>query len=300
MHQCRKAASLVELLLALGLIGLLVSLALPAILRAHQAAARTGCLNNLRQLGFALHDHHAVHGRLPPVSGSDYPENPQVYLSWTTLILPQLGEESLYRASEQACLEDPDPRHNPPHGGFATPIRTLVCPTDPRLLLPLTDAMGVTGAFTSYIGNGGALPPGASKGLAGIFHQSPGIRLTDVTDGTGVTYMVGERPPPYSLQAGWWYPGLLGTQEGFRGPNTVLILGGPMPFTGDDGCAAGRGTFGPGRLDNPCDRYHLWSLHPGGASFLFADASARFLAYAAEPLMYALASRSGEEAVELP
>jgi prepilin-type processing-associated H-X9-DG protein len=55
-----------------------------------------------------------------------------------------------------------------------------------------------------------------------------------------------------------------------------------------------------GRIDNPCDRFHYWSLHPGGANFIFADGSVRFLAYTADPILGALATRAGGEVVTVP
>ena len=55
-----------------------------------------------------------------------------------------------------------------------------------------------------------------------------------------------------------------------------------------------------GRFDDPCAAFHFWSPHSGGSHFLFADGAVRFLAYSAAPLMPALATRAGEEAVELP
>jgi prepilin-type processing-associated H-X9-DG protein len=57
---------------------------------------------------------------------------------------------------------------------------------------------------------------------------------------------------------------------------------------------------GPGQITNQCDMFHFWSLHTGGANFAFADGSVRFLTYSAAPLMPALASRAGGEAVEAP
>jgi prepilin-type processing-associated H-X9-DG protein len=72
----------------------------------------------------------------------------------------------------------------------------------------------------------------------------------------------------------------------------------PVGATGS-GCI-GPFRFGPGRLENPCDRFHFWSLHPGGAHFLFADGSVRLLPYSAQPIMVSLATRSGGEVVTLP
>lgn len=58
--------------------------------------------------------------------------------------------------------------------------------------------------------------------------------------------------------------------------------------------------FGPGRLTNPCDRLHYWSLHTSGANFAFADGSVHFLRYSARDILPALATRSGGEVVSLP
>jgi prepilin-type processing-associated H-X9-DG protein len=107
--------------------------------------------------------------------------------------------------------------------------------------------------------------------------------------------MVGERPPPDNFQAGWWYSGFAGEGIGLRGPNNGLTLG-DVPFFSDP-CNLTGVMFGPGDLRNPCDRYHLWSLHTGGAHFLFADGSVHFLTYAAAPLMIPLASRAAGDIV---
>lgn len=71
-------------------------------------------------------------------------------------------------------------------------------------------------------------------------------------------------------------------------------IGGPyVPAS----CPPGPYHFQPGRLDQPCDLFHFWSLHAGGANFLFADGSVHFLAYSADDILPALATRSGGEAI---
>ena len=64
-------------------------------------------------------------------------------------------------------------------------------------------------------------------------------------------------------------------------------------------CSPGIYSYGAGNFSNQCDMFHFWSPHPGGANFLFADGSVRFVSYGAAPIMPALASRAGGEAVSL-
>ncbi len=66
--KCRKAFSLVELLVVIAVIALLIAVTVPAVQAAREASRRTRCLNNLRQLGIALHNYHDAHSMLPPFS----------------------------------------------------------------------------------------------------------------------------------------------------------------------------------------------------------------------------------------
>jgi prepilin-type processing-associated H-X9-DG protein len=293
----RSAFSLVELLVTIGVTGILVGLLLPAVQKARDVAVRLSCLNNMKQIGTALHNYHGAHHRFPPLpANSGNIADPNAHLSWMALILPQMGEEPLYQQSVQACRADPNPVNNPPHVGFASVIRGYTCPADGRLGSPINDRTGFIASYTSYIGIGGTLPPGSPRGQKGVLGFVPGCRLEDIADGTSNTVMAGERPPPDSLQAGWWYPGFSRYGD-VNGPNNDIILGQP-PYPGDP-CLITNGVFGPGRTDNACDRYHLWSLHTGGANFLFADGSARFLPYEARKILMALASRDGGEVVDV-
>jgi prepilin-type processing-associated H-X9-DG protein/prepilin-type N-terminal cleavage/methylation domain-containing protein len=300
-HRHRLGFSLIELLVVVGLIGLLVGLILPAVQKAREASARASCQNNLKQIGTALHNFHSANGRLPPLPSDQRtdPGNPNLVLGWMALILSQMGEEAAFRESVAACSLDPNPLDNPPHAGVTAIVSSYVCADDGRFSSPVTDQYGVKASYTTYVGIAGVLPPGENRARLGVFGSKPGIRFGEITDGTSNTIMVGERPPPDSLQAGWWYPMYSGTAEGMRGPNNQLVLGGPV-LDIRDSCVLTGVTFGPGSTGNPCDRFHLWSLHPGGANFLFADGSTRFLPYSAASLMIALASRSGGEPVELP
>lgn len=89
----RRGLTLVELLAVTAIIGLLVALLLPAVQSARESARRTHCANNLRQIGLALHGHHASNGRLPFVSNYDTTDPAR---SWVEAVLPYLEQKVLY------------------------------------------------------------------------------------------------------------------------------------------------------------------------------------------------------------
>jgi prepilin-type processing-associated H-X9-DG protein len=134
-----------------------------------------------------------------------------------------------------------------------------------------------------------------------VLYADSAVRISEITDGTSNTLAVGERPP--YPQGGWgvWYSGVWGA--GATGTGAV-VLGVTEPCAPPDfldhPCDGMVFRFGPGTIDNSQDAYHFWSLHPGGANFLFADGAVHFLPYSALPIMEALASRAGHEAVSLP
>ncbi len=288
--------SLVELLALIGIIGLLISLSIPAIQRARDSAARVGCQNNLRQIGLAAHNYHDTMGSLPPEYALIDSNGKKRWrgLRWFVLLLPYIEQEQLWLQTLRAYAIESNSLRNPPHVGLSTVIPTYICPSDGRLTAPLTDENGITAAYSSYIGLAG----GTKRD--GAMDVEFGIRLAQVTDGTSNTLLVGERPPPDTLQAGWWYTMLVlksWPDWAERGPNGSMPVFLPQSSVGE---CDGPFFFGPGQLRNPCDRLHFWSLHPGGANFLFCDGSVHFLPYSAKEIMPALGTRAGGEVVVLP
>jgi prepilin-type processing-associated H-X9-DG protein len=140
------------------------------------------------------------------------------------------------------------------------------------------------------------------------------VKIADVSDGLSNTLMVGERPPSTDLIFGWWFAGFGVSGDG----DGDVILGMSErnelnPFGDKDRsgqpCSPGHPDprnplaykLSPGDLSNPCDQWHYYSLHPGGANFCMGDASVRFLSYGIGPhLQRALATRAGGEPVEAP
>ncbi|MGL4420562.1 MAG: DUF1559 domain-containing protein, partial [Gemmataceae bacterium] len=151
--------------------------------------------------------------------------------------------------------------------------------------------------LTSYLGVSGT--NGASRD--GILYQDSRHRLAEVTDGSSSTLLIGERPPAHDFHYGWWYAGL-----GYDGRGSMdMVLGvrepNMLPVTTGSACGPGNYPFRAARgVNDPCGQFHFWSLHPGGANFAFADGSVRFLAYDANPIMPALATRAGGESVSMP
>lgn len=291
----RRGVSLIELLVVIGVLGVLVGLVLPAVQNVRAAAARASCQNNLKQVTLALHGYHDTNGSFPagpPPGTIDLATFPVV--NWMALVLSQMDQTALASETDAALkAQYSSPFINPPHVGLASVVKPYTCPADARLSVPLLDRDGVFAAYTSYIGVSG----GSTRD--GVMWNFPAVRMNAILDGTSGTIILAERPPPDTLQAGKWYTwmGLFGYWGSQYGPDAAMpALGAIVP---GDRCV-GPFRFGPGRTNNPCDRYHYWSLHPGGANFAFADGSVKFLGYSAAPIAPALATRAGGEIVDVP
>src|SRR5262249_19229050 len=126
------------------------------------------------------------------------------------------------------------------------------------------------------------------------------VRSGEITDGLSNTLMASERPPSTDLRYGYWYAGagqgVSGSGDMLLGVAEINVLRRGNSST----CPRGPYAFSPGDLRNQCDMFHFWSLHSGGAHFLFADGSVKFLSYSAAPILPALASRAGGETVDIP
>jgi prepilin-type processing-associated H-X9-DG protein len=292
---------MIELLVVLAIFGLLLALILTSVQKVRNSASRVNCQNNLRNIGLALQSYHDKNGQLPPkksISRSD----PNKKLGWMTLILLEMGEAAAYDSAVAACANDSLAYENPPHTMIEYVVRSYVCPEDTRLFVPHQSPRGFHASFTSYIGSAGAVisgqPPRYLHGVLGGFEDS-GIRLNEIRDGLSNTSMLFERPPPDTYQAGLWYTGYYAIGGSMSGPNIGLYLGGFVINAQEEPCRQFIGTIGPGRISNPCDRFHVWSLHSQGANALMADGSVHFLNYSIGDKIFALASRSEGDKAEL-
>ena len=134
----------------------------------------------------------------------------------------------------------------------------------------------------------------------GILFLDSHVRVADISDGTSNTLLIGERPPSgKNLSLGWWYAGW-GTDKNGEADGH---LGVRVRFVGrySDICKE-RGPFEykSRTITDPCGGFQFWSVHPGGANFAFADGSVKFLAYSANDILPALATRAAGETVEIP
>jgi prepilin-type processing-associated H-X9-DG protein len=208
--------------------------------------------------------------------------------------LPFLEQENLWREALQAFAQDKVFLHNPPHLGLATVMPVYNCAADGRVHSVGTVRGQLEVAFTSYLGVSGS----NQFRKDGVLFLDSSIRLTDVTDGSSNTLLVGERPPSADLVLGWWYAGEGQAKDGSG--DMLLSVGERNLGTYGPDCPKGPFSFGPGRVQDQCDAFHFWSLHIGGANFLFADGSVHFLSYSAASVMPALATRNGGEPVNVP
>ena len=291
----RPAFTVLELLVVIAILAALVGITLSAVQRVRQSAARLECQNKLRQLGLAAHSYHDARQHLPAGWTSDADPKALTYLGWTARLFPYLERDAQWRQIEAAFQSDPNRLafygHQPHAELLGTPVPAFACPADSRVSSSQVSAKTVTAAFTSYLGVAGR------NGFQndGLLFADSKVRFAEIRDGQSNTVLIGERPPSEDFRIGWWYRGWGASKDGIG----EMILGvRERNFSADyKACPPGPYKFVRGELKNPCDTFHYWSLHAGGANFAFADGSVRFLSYSADAILPALSTRAGGESV---
>jgi type II secretory pathway pseudopilin PulG len=190
--------TLIELLVVIGIVGLLCALLLPATQRAREAARRASCLNNLHQMGLALHAYHNEHQTFPPVVA---PDSNYVYTfkdhSAHCRLLPYLGYESLYSSVNFSLGVPPYWELNAPGASEANStsmhsvVELFLCPSDPN-------AIAAAPGRNSYRLNLGVGLCGYTPGCGpvdgkGAFHLHHCIAARDFVDGLATTVAMSEK-----------------------------------------------------------------------------------------------------------
>jgi prepilin-type N-terminal cleavage/methylation domain-containing protein/prepilin-type processing-associated H-X9-DG protein len=284
----RPAFTLIELLVVIAIIGVLIGLLLPAVQKVREAAARTQCANNLKQIGLALHNYESANGYFPtsykmlPAPDPAAPSGTGSYgPSVFVLILPYLEQDNVYRQIDitKAAL---NPVNMPPNNpAYSTPIKTFLCPSAPGN--PTVDYSAELANSFNNFGITLSYPPGLIFGRtdyapdAGMQADIPGIninagasiicqppdgpvRITTISDGTSNTIMVIEdagRPTWYGSKGVVSMPSYTGapgtTPQGGGGwadPLNYIATNGGDPS--GSGIAAGGGFMGIPRAPWSC------------------------------------------------
>jgi prepilin-type N-terminal cleavage/methylation domain-containing protein/prepilin-type processing-associated H-X9-DG protein len=199
MFRRKRAFTLIELLVVIAIIAVLIALLLPAVQAAREAARRSQCVNNLKQLGIAIQNYADVKGSLPPTSGPG-PDGVSNNFSMKVHILPFMEQTAMYNAINQYFYWN-DSTYGYPNATAATAtINTFLCPSDSNSPNATLSVNGTSkpDAMTSYANNigtcrtfNGNIMDGPAY-LLGSTSLGPVITLASIQDGTSNTAIFSE------------------------------------------------------------------------------------------------------------
>jgi prepilin-type N-terminal cleavage/methylation domain-containing protein len=302
MARDRSAFTLVEVLVVIAIIGVLIALLLPAVQMAREAARKTRCANNLKQIGVGMHTYMLTYQSFPSGYLStvlpDHDDGGPGW-AWGALILPFI---------EEAALRDQINLQGSVESAAAQEVRLttlpiFVCPSDGTFEAVIdipekrSDRIICQMAASNYVGSAGTVRPTCKlcrDKFDGVFGRNRAIKPRELQDGLSRTLAIGERATYWSRAALW---GVVPNSKVLDNQQPGKYAAGPAYVLGT--------TFAEGfnietsvemddhaTMDTYAESYG--SQHPGGCFFMFCDAGVRFVWDDADPaIMNALSTRNG-------
>ncbi|HEX4588713.1 MAG TPA: DUF1559 domain-containing protein [Gemmataceae bacterium] len=308
--------TLIELLVVIAIIAILIGLLLPAVQKIREAASRTKCQNNLKQIGLALHNYHGTFESFP--AGSTATSLNACYENWAIAILPHIEQESLKNLYVKNQVNES--AVNAPVR--QTRVNIFVCPTDPGAFQPINPSAGpgsgqlyMPGSYRAMGGlsdgtnfwdrydslGASVLVAGGHRDWRGPLHvtnKSVSLgteRVSDISDGTSTTILAGEYLTTTIASQGhrvfwaysYWEWSIGGASQGVGNPPYIL-------FPNYDACAA----LDPDPGQSRCKR-GFSSLHGNAINFVMCDGSVRSISRVVDINVFkALSTISGGEVVK--
>ena len=284
MSRRKSGFTLIELLVVIAIIAVLIALLLPAVQQAREAARRTQCKNNLKQIGLALHNYHDTFNILTPLAYGNGGTNgaPVPTFAWAVMTLPYIDQAPLYSTLNPG----PNTLQNVFNSAALRPLlqtrlAAFVCPSDPGQDLnnnrPFTAAVAGVNPFLLAKSNYPACSGSQASGSSGVFTDgSPyptGTAFRDITDGLSNTIFVGERgtvPLPANPTGNGGWSALWGGMSNEADVVRWRAIRGIGQYRLTDGNSLTGGGF-----TQPDEAFS--SLHTGGVHFLMGDGTVRFI-----------------------
>lgn len=312
----RPAFTIIELLVVIAIVGVLIAVTLPAVQMAREAARRTSCTNNLRQIALAAHAFHDTYDRFPtsvhPAAPASLPR-----IAGLTLLLPQLEQRSAYEDYDQAL----EPTHPKNLAVTALPIATFQCPSTPLRMRQDGEAGALSFAPTLAVADYAAVT-GVDARLVtaslveiagpGVLAANSKVRFSDIQDGTATTVLYAEsagRPYLYRRRGqldsdpqaarvnggAWARPESDFAVDGFSRDGAHVT--GPFAVNAANGDNVASTPY-PHAYYGTAGTSEVFAFHLGVANVAFADGSVRSIDEEIDIREFArLVTRAGGEAV---